>query len=447
MIPRRLGVPCDHTECLAHAGNHRGTMPPMLDRTVPARRLGHPRRPARRRHLGGARRGSRTRPRDPTGRRGDPPRLDVRAPADPRDPRGVARVVVGCPSGGCGAPGEPGPASTNGRVRGGLVALAFALLSGIDRYDTTLFSVHMAQHVLLTLVAAPLIALAAPDHAAAPGRVAGRASPMDPADPPLPGDARPGLPGRRMADLRRGAVGEPLLAAVRRGARGSVRPRPRARPRTLSPHCCSGGRPSRLDPAPWRMPHPARALYVFLQMPQNTFLAVVLVDAHGRLYPHYATLGRSWGPTPLADQQMAGGFMWVVGDLVFLTAILAIVAAWMRHEERDTARGRPARRRRAGRHPRARGAARRAARRDERGERGEPDAQPGAAPRGSSRYCSGSTLPPLTTATTALDAAIDAHSAARKRAPRSRSAPDGSTTRRARSARAARRRRSPPRSR
>src|SRR5687768_14320216 len=44
----------------------------------------------------------------------------------------------------------------------GLTALAVALLSGIDRYDTSLFSVHMVQHVLLALVAAPLIALAAP---------------------------------------------------------------------------------------------------------------------------------------------------------------------------------------------------------------------------------------------------------------------------------------------
>ena len=43
-----------------------------------------------------------------------------------------------------------------------MVAIAFALMSGIERYDTTLFSVHMVQHILLMLVAAPLIALAAP---------------------------------------------------------------------------------------------------------------------------------------------------------------------------------------------------------------------------------------------------------------------------------------------
>src|SRR5262249_2238980 len=36
---------------------------------------------------------------------------------------------------------------------GGLFAIAFALMSGIERYDTTLFSLHMVQHLLLMLVA------------------------------------------------------------------------------------------------------------------------------------------------------------------------------------------------------------------------------------------------------------------------------------------------------
>jgi putative copper resistance protein D len=91
-----------------------------------------------------------------------------------------------------------------------------------------------------------------------------------------------------------------------------------------------------LDPTPWRMSHPVRALYVFLQMPQNTFLAVAILSATTPLYEHYATLQRSWGPSPLADQQAAASIMWFVGDLLFLGAILGLVAAWMRHEERFT---------------------------------------------------------------------------------------------------------------
>jgi putative copper resistance protein D len=92
-----------------------------------------------------------------------------------------------------------------------------------------------------------------------------------------------------------------------------------------------------LDPAPWRMPHAGRGLYVFLQMPQNTFLAVVIVFAAAPLYPHYATLQRAWGPTALEDQQIAGSIMWLAGDLLFIAALAAILAGWMRFEERNTA--------------------------------------------------------------------------------------------------------------
>ena len=44
----------------------------------------------------------------------------------------------------------------------GLLAIEIALQSIVERYDTTLFSVHMVQHLLLTLIAPPLLALGAP---------------------------------------------------------------------------------------------------------------------------------------------------------------------------------------------------------------------------------------------------------------------------------------------
>src|SRR3972149_2552636 len=44
----------------------------------------------------------------------------------------------------------------------GRSVLLGALASPIGTYDTTLFSVHMVQHLLLTMVAAPLLALGAP---------------------------------------------------------------------------------------------------------------------------------------------------------------------------------------------------------------------------------------------------------------------------------------------
>ena len=52
-----------------------------------------------------------------------------------------------------------------------------------------------------------------------------------------------------------------------------------------------------------------------LQMPQNTFLALAIYMSSVPLYAHYVTTIRPWGPTPLEDQQIAGGIMWLGGDL------------------------------------------------------------------------------------------------------------------------------------
>jgi putative membrane protein len=78
-------------------------------------------------------------------------------------------------------------------------------------------------------------------------------------------------------------------------------------------------------------------MYVLLQMPQNTFLALAILSSSVPLYAHYATLVRSWGPTALEDQQTAGSLMWIGGDVLFIAAMAAVIAGWMRHEKRQEA--------------------------------------------------------------------------------------------------------------
>ena len=39
--------------------------------------------------------------------------------------------------------------------------------------------------------------------------------------------------------------------------------------------------------------------------------------------------------SPLEDQAWAGGIMWAGGDLVFVIAIVAAVAVWLRHEDAE----------------------------------------------------------------------------------------------------------------
>jgi putative copper resistance protein D len=234
-------------------------------------------------------------------------------------------------------PANPVPIVRSVAFFGGLAAIAVALLSGVERYDTILFSVHMVQHLLLTLVAPPLLALSAPI------TLLLRASSAETRRRWI----LPVLHSRLVKIVAFPVVAGVVLAAVMWATHFS----PLFDLALEDPflhdleHAIYLGAGLLFwwpvvgaDPAPWRMSHPVRALYVFLQMPQNTFLAVALLSAGTPLYAHYATAARRWGPTPLADQQMAAGIMWLAGDLLFLLAVMGLVAAWFRYEERQTAR-------------------------------------------------------------------------------------------------------------
>jgi putative membrane protein len=218
---------------------------------------------------------------------------------------------------------------------GALVA-TLALVSPLCPLSVSLFAARATQHVLLTLVAAPLIALGAPIttllRAATP-------------------DVRhrvilPILHSRVMKVLSFPVVSWVVFAVVMWGSHFS----PLFNASLEDPlihdleHTLYLGAGLLFwwpvvaaDPSPWRMPHAVRAMYVFLQMPQNTFLAVVILNSAVPLYAHYATLVRSWGPTALEDQQVAGGLMWITGDVLFLAAIAALLIGWMRKEQADEA--------------------------------------------------------------------------------------------------------------
>ena len=219
----------------------------------------------------------------------------------------------------------------------GALAIGFALGSGIERYDTTLFSVHMIQHVLLVLVAAPLVALAAPITLLL--RVSSRATRRRWLLPILharlvrvltfPVVAWIVFAGVMWASHFSGffdlALEDPIVHDLEHGL-------------FLASALLFWWPAIGLDPAPWRLGFPARIAYVFLQMTQNTFLAVVLLNASTALYPHYASLGAPYGMDALADQRLAAGVMWLAGDAIFLAAIMLLVAAWMRAEHRDQPR-------------------------------------------------------------------------------------------------------------
>ena len=216
----------------------------------------------------------------------------------------------------------------------GLGVLVLALCSPIATYDTTLFSVHMVQHILLTLVAAPLLALGAPITLLL--RVS---SPRTRQRLILPV-----LHSWPLKVISFPVVTWVLFAAVMWASHfsGLYDASLDNELVHIFEHALYLGVALLFwwpvvgaDPSPWRLAHPVRIGYLFLGMPQSSFLGLAIYSAPVVLYSHYETLQRSWGPTPLEDQQLAGVLMWVGGDAVFLIAMILAVWVWLRAEEAE----------------------------------------------------------------------------------------------------------------
>ena len=231
-------------------------------------------------------------------------------------------------------PGNPVPRYRSWCWYIGLAVLFVALASPIATYDTTLFTVHMVQHLLLSLVAAPLLALGAPITLLL--RVVSSATRRR--------VVLPVLHSRFMRVASFPVVTWTVFAAVMWASHFSPLFDAALEDEAVHvlEHALFLGTALLFwwpvigaDPSPWRLPHAARIGYVFLGMPQSSFLGLAIFSAPDVLYPHYGTLVRDWGPTPIADQQLAGGIMWVGGDLVFLIALVLAVWVWLRAEDAE----------------------------------------------------------------------------------------------------------------
>jgi len=235
-----------------------------------------------------------------------------------------------------GHPAHPVPGHRRWLFMGGLAAVLVALVSPVDTYEGVLFSVHMVQHMLLELVAAPLIVLSAPITLAlrAASPAARRAILAVLHSPPARWLTFPLVTwflfaavnwGWHFSSLYNVALEHDLVHYLEHAS-------------FLVAALLFWWPAIGPDPQPWKMPHAVRLLYLFLAMPQNSFLGVALLSTERVLYLHYVTNVRTWGPTPLDDQHLGGTLMWVFGDMVFLAAMLGVVWAWMRFEDARTAR-------------------------------------------------------------------------------------------------------------
>jgi putative membrane protein len=228
-------------------------------------------------------------------------------------------------------PGNPVPAWRVASFLLGLAVIEVALEGIVGQYDDVLFVDHMIQHLLLMLVAAPLMVLGTPITVAL--RVA------------TPDVRRrwllPLLHSRAVAFLSHPLVGLALFTAslwithfspiyelaIENGLVHDME-----HGVYLAAAILFWGPILGADPVRVRVPFVMRLVAVLFAMVQGSFLGVVIVLAPAPLYAHYADLNLGY-ITALADQQMAGAVMWVVGAILIPLWGGLVFYDWMRAEE------------------------------------------------------------------------------------------------------------------
>jgi cytochrome c oxidase assembly factor CtaG len=223
----------------------------------------------------------------------------------------------------------------------GMGAFFVATTSGLAAYDTTLVSVHMVQHMVLSMVVPLFLALGAPV------TLALRTLPARPrrwllavlhsrvakvlSFPPLTFGLYVISPwalyfsGWYRASLEHVWVHEAMhVHLVVVGA--------------LFFWPLMG-----IDPVPGRVSYPFRVALTVGTLPFHAFLGITIMGQStllgGDWYPrlHDGPMG-AWLPDPAADQNLAGGILWASGDLIGLSFFVVLFVQWVRQSMAEAKR-------------------------------------------------------------------------------------------------------------
>jgi putative membrane protein len=85
-----------------------------------------------------------------------------------------------------------------------------------------------------------------------------------------------------------------------------------------------------------RLSYPMQMLYLFLTSIPMSIVAVYITYSSALLYPAYAGASRVLPLTPMEDQLLGGLIMWIPGGLVFFGVITVIFFRWQTHGAQDS---------------------------------------------------------------------------------------------------------------
>lgn len=226
----------------------------------------------------------------------------------------------------------------------GCLALLFATSSGLGRYMPAIFSMHMAAHMLLSMLVPILLVLGAPISLAL------RALPAAGRDDP-PGMREwllTALHSRLSRFLTHPVVATVLFVAGFYGlylgglfdaAVGSHMGHV-----AMNVHFLFSGYlfywvVIGVDPTPRPIPPLAKLAVVFASLPLHAFFGVVLMSMQNVLGENfYRSLQLSWHTDLLGDQRLGGGIAWAAGEIPLVVVMIALLVQWSRSDRRTARR-------------------------------------------------------------------------------------------------------------
>ena len=221
----------------------------------------------------------------------------------------------------------------------GMLLLIFATNSGLVVYGTYLFSIHMLGHMLLSMAVPLLLVLGAPVTLASRA-IAAR---------------KDGSRGSRewilvaVHSRYLAVIGHPVVAAAIFGLSLIVfyysplfewALREHLGHMWMTAHFVFSGYLFAqaligIDPSPHNPPYPLRLIIVLATMAFHAFFGLSIILGTGLLVPEwFGAMGRTWGDSPLVDQQNGGELAWGLGEFPTLALAILVTWAWSKSDDR-----------------------------------------------------------------------------------------------------------------
>jgi putative copper resistance protein D len=226
----------------------------------------------------------------------------------------------------------------------GCAVLLFATSSGIGRYMPAMFSMHMAAHMLLSMLTPILLVLGAPVTLALRALpAAGRGEPPGPREWLLAA-----LHSKVSIFFTNPIIATVLFVAGFYGlyfggifdaAVGS-----HAGHVAMNIHFLLSGYlfywvVIGVDPTPRPIPPLAKLAVVFGSLPLHAFFGVVLMGTQTVLgQAFYRSLQLPWHTDLLGDQRLGGGIAWAAGEVPLVVVMIALLVQWTRSDRRTATR-------------------------------------------------------------------------------------------------------------